>query len=114
MSAEENLTPEKKQDSFFVDALKKNSVTITMAVLFALYTFFWNSHDSARDLKNQVDAMDKTIARMQKVDEDQAKAQTDTLIAMTKMSEALNRLAQDVGKIQEQQQKNTDLLLNRK
>ena len=101
-------------DHWIVDALKKQTIGIIVAVLWGFYTFVWNSHDSVKDLKYQVDTNTKQIEQIRLDTKQQAEAQNQFLIAITKISEAQNRLAQDVKDIQVQQQKNSELLFNRK
>ena len=115
MPREENTSQrEASGEHWLLDGLKKQAVAVVFAALWAFYTFVWNSHDSVRDLKYQVDTNTKAIEKLQIADKEQADTQNQFLIALTKVSEAQNRLAQDVKDIQEQQRKNTELLLNRK
>ena len=101
-------------ENWFIDALKKQSVAIIIFLAGGFYVFVWNSHDNSRDTKYQTDANTKAIERLIAADKEQTDTLNQFLIGMTKMSEAVNRLAQDVQKIQDQQQKNTEILLNRK
>ncbi len=103
-----------KTDNWFLDGLKKQAITVVFAALWAFYTFIWNSNESSRDLKYQVDTNTKAVEQLQLDKKAQNESQNQFLIALTKMSEAQNRLAQDVRDIQIQQQKNTEMLINRK
>ena len=106
--------PARLTDNWFVDGLKKQSAAVLFALLWAFYAFIWNSRDSGRDLKYQVDANTKAIEKLLQADSARGETQNQFLIALTKLSEAQNRLASDVRDIQQAQQKNTELLLNRK
>jgi hypothetical protein len=118
MSEEINSTitgaPAKPPDNWFVDGLKKNAVTLAFAVVFAFYTFIYNSHDSQKDLAYQVATHTKAIEKLVAADKEQSDAMSNILIALTKVSEAQNRLATDIRDITEQQRRNTELLFNRK
>lgn len=101
-------------ENWFVDGLKKQSVTVAFAAVFAFYTFFWNSHDSAKDQKYQIDTNTKSIEHLAQAQKEQVDSMNQFLIAITKVGEAQNRLASDVRDMQQQQQRNTEQLLNRK
>ena len=101
-------------DNWFVDALKKQAVVVFCAAAFGAYQFFWNSHDSSKDVTYQIESLKEKVQRLQDADKEKTETMNNFLIAITKVSEAQNRLADDVKAIQAQQQKNTEMLFNRK
>lgn len=107
-------TGQKPLDNWFAEAVKKQTVAIFCGAVFLLYQFFWNSHDSQKDLNYQVTSNTKAIEKLITADKEQSETMNNFLIALTKVSEAENRLASDVRDMQEQQRKNTEMIFNRK
>lgn len=105
----------KGPDGWLVDGLKKQAVTVFIAVFWAFYTFIWNSQTNQTDIKHEVENNSKAIEKLISADKEQSDLNNQFLIGLTKSSEAINRMALDIRDIQTQQQKNTEQLLqNRK
>lgn len=96
------------------DNFKKFLPSAIFGVVIILGTFFWNANSGQSQLAFQTEANRKAIEQNAENTKQNAENLNQFLIALTKLSEAQNRLAEDVKAIQQQQQRNTEMLINRK
>lgn len=105
--------PPKPGDSMG-ENFKKFVPSMVFGVVVILGTFFWNANSGQSQLAFQTEANRKAIEANAENIKANAETMNQFLIAITKLSEAQNRLAEDVKAIQAQQQRNTEMMMNRR
>lgn len=96
------------------DNFKKFVPSMVFGIVIILGTFLWNANSGQSHIAFQVEANQKAIEQNAANIKVNAETMNNFLIAITKLSEAQNRLAEDVKSLQAQQQRNTESLMNRK
>lgn len=87
---------------------------MVFGLVIILGTFLWNANSGQSHITFQTEANQKAIEVNAANIKANADAMNNFLIALTKLSEAQNRLAEDVKNMQQIQQKNTEIIMNRK
>ena len=106
--------PPPKSENWIVVELKKNVVSLMIGGAIGLYMYLNTARDSQMSLTSKVETNTRNIERLMESDKEEDKQRTEFLLSLNNATQAINRLAIDVKKIQDQQEKNTEQLLNRR
>ena len=105
--------PTPNNEGWFSENLKKAIPGILFAVLAGFLSSYWTTRDAQNDLRYQVLMNKEAIAQNAETSKKTAEALNLLTIAVTKISEAQNRTAEDVKGLQDRERQNS-AYINRK